>query len=528
MSTAAALVLAACGSSTSSSSAEAVPSSHTLSAAVSSHTLVVPLLGEIGQPIDPDIFYGSEGEDIIDNVYETLVRYATNTATPTIVPDLATAWAVSADGLTYTFTLRQGVRFHDGTSFTCAAIAPDFARRLAVGQGPAYMVAGVSKVACPSPYKAVITLKSAQNDFLATLASEYGPKMMSPTALTAHAGSDHAQAWMTTHDAGTGPYTVVKSNATTGYVLQYSPDYWGPKPYYTTIDLPIVSDISTQQLELETGKADVLLTGLPTRTIPSLRSNHALAVHELPTEAGTFINVNPHAPGLASSVTRKALLDAIDPAAVLSTVYPNGAAQPYNGVYPPHQLPNGAAPQLTSYRPSLLAKYASALRGDTVTIAYQSGYANDGQSANLIQAELGAAGVHAVVVTLTASQFFASVGKVTSSPSIEISDPWPDASNPYTWAHIAYDPTGGLSYFQCSDPAAATALSRAVAIPSVAAATPAYVAAAKDYAAAYCWEWLNSQNDVIVTQAGLAGVAHAHSVMAPQTLFFAQLHPSGA
>lgn len=495
-------------------------------AAAASHTLTVPLLGEIGQPPDPDIYYGSEGEDIIDNTYDTLVQYAHDTTKPTIIGDLATNWKASPNGLVYTFTLHQGVKFHDGTAFNCAAIGPDFARRAAVDEGPAYMVTDVKSVKCPTPYKAVVTLKHAENDFLDGLASEYGPKMMSPKELRAHAGKDHDQTWMTTHEAGTGPYTMVKANATTGYVLKYFPGYWGPKPYYTTVDLPVVSDTSTQQLELESGKASVLLTGLPTRTIASLQSNKKLRVYQLPTEQGTFLNVNPHAPGLGSASVRKAVLDAVDPKTIDNVVYPDGAALSYNGVYPPHMGPT--ALQKTKLDPTLLGKAASALTGKTITIAYQEGTPNDQQVANLVQTELASGGVTAQVVAVSPGALFADVGKVVKTPSIAVSDPWPDASNPYTWAHIAYDPTGGLSYFQCPDPAAQAALSKAVAIPTIGAASGAYVRAAGDYASTYCWEWLNAQNDVMVAQAGLGGMAQSHSVMAPETLFFDTLTAKGA
>lgn len=492
---------------------------------MSSHTLHLAFLGKLSQPIDPDIYYASQGENIIDNVYQTLVNYKTGTPTPTIVPGLATSWSISSNGLVYTFKLRHGVKFHDGTPFTCAAIAPSFARRLAVNQGPAYMVQDVASVNCSNPYDAVITLKAPENDFLDVLASEYGPKMLSPTALKLHSGTDHAQSWLAHHDAGTGPYTVAAANSSTGYVLKYYPGYWGPKPYYTTVDISIVPSISTQQLELDQGKLSAILTGLPTRTIPALRSNPKLAVHELPTEAGLFLNVNPHAPGLSTTAARRAVLDAINPSAVLATAYPDGAAKKYDGVYPHHQLPSGVARQKTTYKPGLLAKLASSLHGKTITIAYDTGRPNEQEAANVIQTELASAGVHAIVVSLTGAQIFGSVGQVTNYPSIDVSSPWPDAASPYTWAHIAYDPTGGLAYFQCPNPAASAALTRALAIPSASAAQAAYVSAGELYASSYCWEWLSSRNDVMVTQSGLGGVKQAHSVMAPSTLLFDALRP---
>ena len=69
------------------------------------------------------------------------------------MPELATSWSVSKNGLAYTLQLRHGVTFHDGTPFTSAAIAPDFARRAAVNGGPAYMVSDVASVQTPNPYR---------------------------------------------------------------------------------------------------------------------------------------------------------------------------------------------------------------------------------------------------------------------------------------------------------------------------------------------------------------------------------------
>jgi peptide/nickel transport system substrate-binding protein len=80
-------------------------------------------------PPDPDVNYDGPGLNIIENTYEGLVAYQDGVETPTIVPELAEEWTVSDDGLTYTFTLRDGVTFHDGTAFTSEAVAASFERR---------------------------------------------------------------------------------------------------------------------------------------------------------------------------------------------------------------------------------------------------------------------------------------------------------------------------------------------------------------------------------------------------------------
>ena len=118
--------------------AEATPAS--AASFPTSHTLGLSFLQDPGQPPDPDVYYAGEGLLLTRNMYQNLLQYKADTAKRVLEPELATSWSVSSNGLLYTLHLRHGVLFHDGTPFTSAAIAPDFARRAAVNGGPAYMV----------------------------------------------------------------------------------------------------------------------------------------------------------------------------------------------------------------------------------------------------------------------------------------------------------------------------------------------------------------------------------------------------
>ena len=111
----AALGLAACGSSASSSSQAVKPPT--------SHTLNLSFLEDPGNgATDPAIYYAGQGIVLQDNIYQGLLQYQGGTATPTIIPDLATSWKASANSTVYTLALRHGVLFHDGTPFTSAAV----------------------------------------------------------------------------------------------------------------------------------------------------------------------------------------------------------------------------------------------------------------------------------------------------------------------------------------------------------------------------------------------------------------------
>src|SRR5437879_1382334 len=157
-----ALVLAACGSSSGSGGPP--------NPAPTDHTLKLSFLQDPGQPPDPDIYYAGQGLVLTTNIYEGLLTYKAGTATPTLEPALATSWTESPDHKTFTFKLRQGVTFHDGTPFTSAAIKASFDRRLAVNQGPTYMVSDVASITTDGDYAATITLKQSNAAFLAYLA----------------------------------------------------------------------------------------------------------------------------------------------------------------------------------------------------------------------------------------------------------------------------------------------------------------------------------------------------------------------
>ena len=282
------LGLAACGSSSPSAPAAAT-------SAPASRTLSLSFLEDPGNgATDPDIYYAGQGIILQDNIYQGLLQYAGGTATPTIIPDLATSYTASKNYTVYTLKLRHGVYFHDGTPFTSAAVAPSFARRLAVGQGPAYMVMG-AKVTTQGPYQVTITLSSPNPSFPAYLASAYGPRMMSLAGLAAHAGSDHDQTYLATHDLGTGPYELTEAKIGSMYQLKAFGKYWGPKPYFTTVNLPVIDDSSTQQLEFDKGQLAAIMHDLPESAVKSYLADKAIDSYALPTLNSDFLYVNPAA-----------------------------------------------------------------------------------------------------------------------------------------------------------------------------------------------------------------------------------------
>ncbi|MCZ7598467.1 MAG: ABC transporter substrate-binding protein [Gammaproteobacteria bacterium] len=136
------------------------------------------------------------------NVYEPLLWYNPPDAAERFTPALATAWSVSDDGRTRTFTLREGVTFHDGEPFNAAAAKSSIERTMELKQGAWYIWSAVESIEAPDDFTLVIrTSQPAPIDLIAS--SQYGAYMYSPAAAA------NGTEWFNEGNAaGTGPYHV--------------------------------------------------------------------------------------------------------------------------------------------------------------------------------------------------------------------------------------------------------------------------------------------------------------------------------
>jgi peptide/nickel transport system substrate-binding protein len=483
-------------------------------------TLHLSFLQDPGQPPDPDIFYAGQGLILTTNTYEGLLTYKAGVASPTLAPSLATSWTASADNKIFTFTLRQGVTFHDGTPFTSAAIKPSFDRRAAVNQGPAYMVSDIASVVPDGDYKVTITLNDSNSAFLTYLASAYSPKMMSPAGLAAHSGKDNDQTYLQTHDLGTGPYTITNAVVGSQYELKAYPGYWGDKPYFTTVELPVIDDSSAQQLQFNSGQLAAILHDLPSSAVASYLANKSVDSCTLPSMISEYFYVNPAHGMLTSAANRTALLKAIDINAITKQAY-FGRGSTATQVYPANMMPAQFAKQDIAYDPSVLKGIVASLPPSqkSLTIGYDSSQPDSQIVANLISAELDAEGLSVKVQSYPTSEIFGWPSDPKTAPDLMATPGWPDAPSPYTWGHISFDPGAGLNYFGCTDKTTTAQLATAMASGTNAD----FSTAAESALATGCWENLVNVTDFMVAQPWLKGVADAHVVSDPNTLLLANL-----
>jgi peptide/nickel transport system substrate-binding protein len=485
--------------------------------------VTIPFLADMGPP-DPDVFYSSEGLDVIGGLYEGLLKYNLDN-TNTVAPLLATSWEVSADGLTYTFHLRPGVTFHDGTPFTSTAAKASFARRTAVAGGSAYMLDSVGSTDTPDPLTFVVRLRQPVSAFLSYMASPYGPRMISPTILTHDAGKDQAQTYLQTHDGGTGPYTIASWVPNQHYTLERYAGYWGSAPEVGTINIPILPDISTQQLELTGGQLDMIVHGLTPDQLAPLAHNPKFTVTSFASLQANMLVINPNRGVFANPAVRAALIAGIDRAAVTRSVFGSNATVS-NDIYPASMLGGTGGGEAPFAAGSLAAAVKGA--GDTgraVSIAYDLSDPFNGRVAELVGVALQAAGLRYTSTGMPDAQTFDLPNHPATAPDVLVVTTNPDAGHPDTWARIYMNTRGGINYLKCSVPAADAQMDVGLHATSSHAVEVAYEQAGDLLAQSNCWDVIANVKDTIVARRGIGGLTH--QIPANATIVFASLRATG-
>ncbi len=259
----------------------------------------------IGNPryMDPHNNYEPFGSWIHYNVYETLFTYEWDSLdTEPTVPLLAEGLEISSDGLIYTFTLRQGITFHDGTPFNASCVQYNFERMLGTfdSNGSVRMVAesilggaaikdavdagnillheelwnqwvvdnkaGTGAVTVLDDYTVRIRLAYAYASFLSVITYEVGA-IISPTFVESHGGiivGQHNE-YIDEHTCGTGPYMLDEWTRNERIVLKRNTNYWRESqarqrfPYAGAVDTVIIKtneDTNSRILNIQTGVAD--------------------------------------------------------------------------------------------------------------------------------------------------------------------------------------------------------------------------------------------------------------------------------
>jgi peptide/nickel transport system substrate-binding protein len=273
--TAAALVLTACAT----SERETGTDTGTNGTEEGAATSAVFTFGGAGAPVTFDPFYASDGETfrVSRQIFENLIGITPGTAD--LEPELAESWEPDDSGLNWTFQLREGVTFHDGTEFNAEAACANFERMFdqnEVGQSAAYYWGSTfgafgndaenslyQGCEVTGDHEIVMTISRVTSKFPAIL-SLTSLGMQSPTALEegdangiSQAGEAFSYPENANNPVGTGPYTFSGyDEATRTVTLERNDDYWGEAAKTQQIVIRAIPDESTRRQELQAGGID--------------------------------------------------------------------------------------------------------------------------------------------------------------------------------------------------------------------------------------------------------------------------------
>ena len=228
----------------------------------------------------------------------------------TIVPDLATKWSWDASRTALTFTLRDGVKWHDGKPFTSADVKCtwDMVSGLTPGKirkSPRQeWYANLSEVSVNGDFEVTFRLKRPQPSILAMLASGYSP------VYPCHVPSGT----MRTKPVGTGPFRFVEYKMNEIARLERNPDYWKKGlPYLDKIEVPIVPNRATRMLGLVSGKYDISFpTDVTVRLIEDLKAQAPAVQCTLRAIGSSNLIINREAPPFDNADIRQALALTLD------------------------------------------------------------------------------------------------------------------------------------------------------------------------------------------------------------------------
>lgn len=288
--------------------------------------------------LDPAESFELSPAEFIGNAYDMLVRLDINDTTK-VKGGIADSWTVSDDGLTYTFKLKPGIKFASGNPITAEDVAWSFERVVKLDKSPAFILTqfGLTGDNVAEKAKAV-----DDTTFVFTVDKAYAPSFVL-NCLTATVGAvldkklvmEHAEAttpndeykydtdfgyaWMKTHYAGSGPFSIRDWRANEIVVMERNENYYGDKPALARVIYRHVKESATQRLMLEAGDVDVA-RNLEPGDLEAVSKNPDLTTASAAKGTVYYISLNQKNENLAKPEVREAFKYLVDYDAIGSTL----------------------------------------------------------------------------------------------------------------------------------------------------------------------------------------------------------------
>jgi peptide/nickel transport system substrate-binding protein len=282
--------------------------------------------------LDPARVTDNESVSICEQIYEHLVRYAPTSTE--VEPSLARSWEVSPDGTVWTFHLREGVKFQDGTPLDADAVVFSFERQ----RDPFHpnhesdfqywdgQYRNIEKIRALDPLTVEIKIERSYAPFLTTLA-------MFPVSIVSPAAVRRWGAEYDKHPVGTGPFRFATWIPGDRIVLERNDAYWGEKPQLKRIVFRSIPDARQRLVALEGGAIDVAFALQPSE-LQYVQLHPDLHLHRVAGQNVAYVAMNTRKPPFDNVAVRRAINHAINKEPIVKLIY-QGLGVPARGPVPP-------------------------------------------------------------------------------------------------------------------------------------------------------------------------------------------------
>ena len=287
---------------------------------------VVMIIESSPTNLDPRIGTDAFSERIADLIFDSLVHRDDHFE---MRPWLAESWDISPDGITYTFHLRHGVRFHDGKPLTSRDVKWTFDSVLngSVISVKKSAYRSVASIDAPDENTVVFHLKQPDATLLLSLSN--GAMGIVPY------GADRTFA---SKLIGSGPFKYVAAAQDDYVIVEANKDYWAGAPHVERVRFAVVPDTTTRGLELRKGSADIELNAITSDMVEAVRHNDAdkLVIEQAPGTTYQYVALNLRDPALKDVRVRQALAYALDVQPIIHYLMRDLARPAYSVLPPQH------------------------------------------------------------------------------------------------------------------------------------------------------------------------------------------------
>ena len=373
-------------------------------------TLVFAMNTDV-QSMDPQIQNDTTSEQVVKMLYNTLLKFEDD---GTVVGDLAESWSVSEDKLTWTFNLKQGVKFHNGKELTSADVKATFDRALnaeAGGLRTTEIIKMFTAVEAPDPYTVTITTDAPYGPMESLMCN------MSLGIMDADYIEQYGLDLGTSAEGenGTGPFKVVSWERDQEIVVERFDDYFGTPAKLQTVVYTIIPEAASRVIALETGEVDVIDKPTDEDLARLEADTENFTVLRKPTISQRLFRFGCNDPIISNTKVRQAIVYAIDRQAIIDALF-TGSAYPSTAPLAPVTFGYsnlGEIEQDLELAKSLLAEAGYPDGFDTKIVTTER-YQNGIELAEIISQQLAEIGINAEIEVWEWSALSASWNGITA------------------------------------------------------------------------------------------------------------------